>query len=85
MTRKVPIWSYEIVLLKEEIERLENKYVLNRSVNRENRTHSSSALLQLRKPGKPCMTRKVLIWSYETVLLKEENEKLVTDTCQTVQ
>ena len=23
-------------------------------------------------PGKPCMTRKVLIWSYETVLLKGE-------------
>ena len=50
MTRKVLIWSYEIMLLKGDIERLENKYLPNRSVNRQNRTHTSSALLLLRKP-----------------------------------
>ena len=49
---KVLIWSYEIVLLKEELERLENRYLLNRSVNRQNRTRSSSALLLLRDPRK---------------------------------
>ena len=52
MTRKVPFWSYEIVLLKGEIERLENRYLLNRSVNKQNRTYSSSALLLLRNPRK---------------------------------
>ena len=52
MTRKVLIWSYEIVRCKEEFERLENKYLPNRSMNRENRTHSSSALLLLRNPRK---------------------------------
>ena len=49
---KVLIWSYEIVLLKEELERLENRYLLNRSVNRQNRTRSSSALLLLSDPRK---------------------------------
>ena len=52
MTPKVLIWSYEIVLLKEEIERLFNRYLLNRSVNRQNRTRSSSALLLFRNPRK---------------------------------
>ena len=52
MTRKVLIWSYEIVLLKGEIEKLENRYLPNRSVNRQNRTHILSALLLLRNPRK---------------------------------
>ena len=52
MTRKVLIWSYEIVLLKGEIERLENRYLPNRSLNRQNWTHSLSALLLLRNPRK---------------------------------
>ena len=52
MTRKVPFWSYEIVLLKGEIVRLENRYFPNRSVNRQNRTHILSALLLLRNPRK---------------------------------
>ena len=50
MTRKVLIWSYEILLLKEEIERLENRYLPNRSVNRQNLIHILSALLLLRIP-----------------------------------
>ena len=52
MTRKVLVWSYEIVLLKEEIEKLENRYLPKRSGNRQNRTHSLSALLLLRNPRK---------------------------------
>ena len=52
MTRKVLIWSYEIVLLKREIERLENRYLPNGSVNRQNRTHILSALLLVRNPRK---------------------------------
>ena len=49
MTRKVLIWSYEIALLKEEIEKLENRYLPNHSVNRQN---ILSALLLLRNPRK---------------------------------
>ena len=52
MTRKVFISSYEIVLLKGEIERPENRYLPNRSVNRPNWTCSYSALLLLRNPRK---------------------------------
>ena len=53
MTRKVLIWSYEVVLCKEEFARLENKYLPNRSMNRENWTQSLSALLLLlRNPRK---------------------------------
>ena len=40
------------MLLKREIERLENRYLLNRSVNRQNRTHIFPALLLLRNPRK---------------------------------
>ena len=50
MTRKVPFWSYEIVLLKGEIVWLENRYLPNRSLKRQNRTHILSALLLLRNP-----------------------------------
>ena len=52
MIRKVIIWSYEIVLLKREIERLENRYLPNLSVNRQNRTQILSALLLLHNPRK---------------------------------
>ena len=52
MTPKVLIWSYEIVLLKGEIEKLENSYYVNHPENSQNRTHSSSALLLLRNPRK---------------------------------
>ena len=52
MPRKVRIWSYGIVLLKRKIESLENRYLPNRSVNRQNRTHILSALLLLCNPRK---------------------------------
>ena len=52
MTPKVLILIGEFVLLKREIERLENRYLLICSVNRQNRTHSSSALLLLRNSPK---------------------------------
>ena len=50
MTPKVLIWIGEFVLLKREIERLENRYLPKRSGNRQNRTHIISALLLLRNP-----------------------------------
>ena len=54
MTPKLLIWNLELrdPLLKGEIERLENRYLLIHSANRQNRTHSSSALLLFRNPRK---------------------------------
>ena len=40
------------MLLKREKEKLENRYLPNRAVNRQNRTHILSALLLLRNPRK---------------------------------